>query len=88
MPGLRLIGTAQHKKSVLGFTIDGIHPHDLGTLLDLEGVAVRVGHHCAEPVMRRFGVSATSRASLAAYSTKAELDALVRALDKAVSLLR
>lgn len=86
--GLRFIGTAARKKAVLGFTIDGVHPHDLGTLLDLEGVAVRVGHHCAEPVMRRFGVTATTRASLGAYSTRAELDTLVRALDKAVSLLR
>lgn len=88
IPGLRFIGTAKQKKAVLGFTIDGVHPHDLGTLLDLDGVAVRVGHHCAEPVMRRFGVTATTRASLAAYSTQAEVDTLVRSLDKAVALLR
>lgn len=88
IPGLRFIGTAEHKKAVLGFVIDGVHPHDLGTLLDLEGVAVRVGHHCAEPVMRRFGVPATTRASLAAYSTRAEIDRLVAALHKAIKLLK
>jgi cysteine desulfurase/selenocysteine lyase len=86
--GLRFIGTAPQKKAVLSFIIDGVHPHDLGTLLDLDGVAVRVGHHCAEPLMRRFGVTATTRASLGAYSTRAEIDTLVRALDKAVALLR
>ncbi len=88
IPGLRFIGRAAKKKAVLGFVIDGVHPHDLGTLLDLEGVAVRVGHHCAEPLMRRFGVPGTTRASLAAYSTRAEIDQLVAALGKAVSLLR
>jgi len=86
--GLRFIGSAPLKKAVLGFAIDGVHPHDLGTLLDMEGVAVRVGHHCAEPVMRRFGVPATTRASLALYSTHAEIDRLVLALDKALRLLR
>ncbi len=86
--GLRFIGTAPVKKAVLGFAIDGVHPHDLGTLLDMEGVAVRVGHHCAEPVMRRFKVPATTRASLALYSTRAEIDRLVMALDKALRILR
>ncbi len=86
--GLRFIGTAAAKRAILGFVIDGVHPHDLGTLLDMEGVAVRVGHHCAEPVMRRYGVPATTRASLALYSTKADIDRLVFALDKALTILR
>lgn len=88
VPGLRFIGTAPLKKAVLGFAVEGVHPHDLGTLLDMEGVAVRVGHHCAEPVMRRFKVPATTRASLALYSTRAEIDRLVLALDKALRILR
>ena len=88
IPGLRMIGTAPKKKAVLGFAIDGVHPHDLGTLLDLEGVAVRVGHHCAEPVMRRFQVPATTRVSLALYTTRTDLDRLVAALEKALSILR
>ena len=87
VPGLRLIGTAPKKHAVLSFELKGCHPHDLGTLLDLEGVAVRVGHHCAEPVMRHFGVSATTRASLAIYSQKPDLERLVVALDKARKLL-
>ncbi len=86
--GLRLTGTAERKKAVMAFAIDGVHPHDLGTLVDLEGIAVRVGHHCAEPVMKRFGVPATTRASLALYSTRAEIDRLVQAIDKAVAILR
>jgi cysteine desulfurase/selenocysteine lyase len=86
--GLRFIGRAPKKKAVLGFAIEGVHPHDLGTLLDMEGVAVRVGHHCAEPVMRRYGVPATTRASLALYSTRADIDRLVMALEKALSILR
>ena len=86
--GLRFIGSAPKKKAVLGFAIEGVHPHDLGTLLDMEGVAVRVGHHCAEPVMRRFKVPATTRASVALYSTHAEIDRLVLALDKALRILR
>lgn len=76
IPGLRLIGTAHDKIGVLSFVLDGIHPHDVGTVLDREGIAVRTGHHCAQPVMNRFGVPATTRASLAFYNTKAELDAL------------
>lgn len=87
IPGLRFTGTAEKKKAVLAFAIDGVHPHDLGTLLDMEGVAVRVGHHCAEPVMRHFGVSATTRASLALYSTRAEIDRLALAIDKALRIL-
>ena len=77
IPGLRIIGTAKKKAAVLSFTLDGIHPHDVGTLLNQEGVAVRTGHHCAQPVMARFNVPATSRASFAFYNTFAEVDALV-----------
>jgi len=78
--GLRLIGTAKRKASILSFVMDGIHPHDIGTILDREGIAVRTGHHCAQPVMQRFGVPATVRASLAFYNTKEEIDALVAGL--------
>jgi len=77
LPGVRLIGTAEHKAAVLSFVIDGIHPHDVGTLLNEDGIAVRTGHHCAQPVMQRFKVPATSRASFAFYNTMAEVDALV-----------
>jgi cysteine desulfurase/selenocysteine lyase len=80
VPGLRLIGTAREKASILSFVMDGVHPHDIGTIVDREGVAVRTGHHCAQPVMDRFGVPATARASLAMYNTREDLDALVRAL--------
>ncbi|MCC7412535.1 MAG: cysteine desulfurase [Gammaproteobacteria bacterium] len=84
---LRLIGTARHKASVLSFVMDRIHPHDLGTILDREGVAIRTGHHCAMPVMERYGVPATARASFAFYNTFAEIDALFAGLDKARQLL-
>ena len=77
MPGVRIIGTAGNKAAVLSFTVDGVHPHDVGTLLNQEGVAVRTGHHCAQPVMQRFKVPATSRASFAFYNTLAEVDALI-----------
>ncbi len=77
MPGVRIIGTAKHKAAVLSFAVDGVHPHDIGTLLNQEGVAVRTGHHCAQPVMQRFKVPATSRASFAFYNTMAEVDALI-----------
>jgi cysteine desulfurase/selenocysteine lyase len=80
--GLRLIGTAPNKASILSFVMDGVHPHDIGTIVDREGVAIRTGHHCAQPVMERFGVPATARASLAMYNTREELDALGRALRK------
>ena len=80
LPGLRLIGTAPHKAAVISFTLDGIHPHDAGTVLDQHGVAVRVGQHCAEPVMRRFGVPATIRASFAAYNDHDDIDRLVAAV--------
>jgi cysteine desulfurase/selenocysteine lyase len=82
IPGLRLIGTAREKAAVLSFVIDGIHPHDIGTLLDRQGIAVRTGHHCAQPVMDWFHVPATTRASLAFYNTAAEIDALAAGLKK------
>ncbi len=77
MPGVRIIGTAEHKAAVLSFAVDGVHPHDIGTLLNQEGIAVRTGHHCAQPVMQRLNVPATSRASFAFYNTLAEVDALI-----------
>jgi len=80
--GVRIIGTAAHKSSILSFVMEGVHPHDIGTIVDREGVAVRTGHHCAQPVMDRFGIPATARASLAMYNTKEDLDALARALEK------
>jgi len=80
--GLRLIGTAREKAGVLSFVLDGVHPHDAGTILDREGVAVRTGHHCAQPVMERFGVSATTRASVAFYNTREDIDALVAGIHK------
>jgi cysteine desulfurase / selenocysteine lyase len=86
VPGLRVIGTAPHKASVLSFVVDGIHPHDLGTLVDAEGVAIRTGHHCTQPLMERFCVPATARASFAPYSTRADADRLVSALHKAKEL--
>ena len=82
LPGVRLIGTAREKASVLSFVLDEVHPHDIGTILDQEGIAVRTGHHCAQPVMERFGIPATVRASFAVYNTKGEVDALVRGIRK------
>jgi cysteine desulfurase/selenocysteine lyase len=82
IPGLRLIGTARDKAAVLSFVIEGIHPHDIGTVLDRQGIAVRTGHHCAQPVMDWFHVPATTRASLAFYNTREEIDALVAGLAK------
>ncbi len=82
IPGVRLIGTAAEKVGVLSFVLSSVHPHDIGTILDLEGVCVRTGHHCAEPVMHRFGVPATARVSLAFYNTREELDVLARGLHK------
>jgi len=87
VPQLRLIGTARHKASVLSFLLDGVHPHDIGTVLDQRGVAIRAGHHCAQPVMDRFGIPATARASLAFYNTKQDIDVLVAALHDARELL-
>jgi cysteine desulfurase/selenocysteine lyase len=83
VPGLTIIGTAPEKASVISFTLDGIHPHDLGTILDAEGVAVRTGHHCAMPVMEFFDIPATARASFGCYSRESDVDALVAALGKA-----
>jgi cysteine desulfurase / selenocysteine lyase len=82
IPGVRLIGTASHKASILSFVMDDVHPHDIGTVVDREGVAIRTGHHCAQPVMDRLGVPATARASLAMYNTREDLDALAAALRK------
>jgi cysteine desulfurase/selenocysteine lyase len=87
IPGLRIIGTAKEKAAVLSFVIDGIHPHDIGTILDAEGIAIRTGHHCAQPVMLRFGVPATARASFAFYNTKDEVDALVNGIHKVKEIL-
>ncbi len=87
VPGLTLVGTAPGKASVVSFTIDGIHPHDLGTILDGEGVAIRTGHHCAMPVMKFFDLPATARASFAVYNTTAEVDALIDALGVAREML-
>jgi cysteine desulfurase / selenocysteine lyase len=88
VPGLRLVGTAREKAGVLSFVLDDVHPHDIGTILDREGVAIRTGHHCAQPLMKRFGVPATARASLAFYNTRADLDALVRGLDRVREMFR
>jgi cysteine desulfurase/selenocysteine lyase len=82
IPGLRLIGTAKEKEGILSFVLEGIHPHDVGTILDQEGIAIRTGHHCAQPLMERFGVPATARASLALYNTVEEMDALARGIEK------
>jgi cysteine desulfurase / selenocysteine lyase len=82
IPGLRLIGTAREKAGVMSFVLDGVHPHDLGTVLDYEGIAIRTGHHCAQPLMERFGVPATARASLGIYNTREDLEALARGLRK------
>jgi cysteine desulfurase/selenocysteine lyase len=86
LDGVRLIGTARVKAGVLSFVLDDVHPHDVGAVLDDEGVAVRAGHHCAQPVMRRFGVPATVRASFAFYNTREEIAALVRALRRVRTL--
>ncbi len=81
-PGIRIIGTSKHKAGAISFVVDGVHPHDVGTVLDHQGIAVRTGHHCAQPLMERFGVPATTRASLAFYNTRQEIDALIAGLRK------
>lgn len=86
MPGVRLIGTAEKKAAVLSFALDGVHPHDVGSLLNDDGVAIRTGHHCAQPVMQRFKVPATSRASFAFYNTMDEVDALVASIGRVQKL--
>jgi cysteine desulfurase / selenocysteine lyase len=82
IPGVHIVGDARQKTSVLSFVLDGVHPHDIGTILDTEGIAVRTGQHCAQPVMDRYGITATVRASVAIYNTRAEIDALVEGLHK------
>lgn len=84
--GVRIIGTARHKTSVLSFVLDDVHPHDIGTILDQEGIAVRAGHHCAQPVMQHFKVPATARASFAFYNTKEEVEALARTIEKVIEI--
>jgi len=86
VPGLRIIGSAKEKTSVLSFVLENIHPHDIGTFLDFEGVAIRTGHHCTQPVMQRFKIPATSRASFAMYNTKEEVDVLVNGLKKIIEV--
>jgi cysteine desulfurase / selenocysteine lyase len=88
IPGIHIVGTSAHKAAVLSFTMDGVHPHDLGTILDHEGVAVRTGHHCAMPVMTFFGIPATARASFGCYNTEKDVAALVAALSKAREVFR
>ena len=86
IPGVRLIGTAAHRASVISFTLEGVHPHDLGTVLDEAGIAIRAGHHCAQPLMRRFGVPATARASFSVYNTHEDVEALGRGIERAQAL--
>ena len=86
--GLRLVGTAPHKASVLSFVLEGVHPHDIGTILDHEGVAIRTGHHCAQPVMDRYGIPATARASLACFNNREDLDTLARGLGKVQEMFK
>jgi cysteine desulfurase/selenocysteine lyase len=87
IPGVRIIGTAAEKASVISFVLDGVHPHDAGTILDRQGIAVRTGHHCAQPVMDRFQIAATTRASLAFYNTREEIDALAAGILKVKEML-
>jgi len=87
LPGVRIVGTARRKASILSFVMEGAHPHDIGTIVDQEGVAIRTGHHCAQPVMERFGVPATARASFAMYNTREDVDALVAALQRVQAVL-
>lgn len=85
--GLKIIGTAKHKSAVISFVIDGLHPQDIGTILDQQGIAVRTGHHCTQPLMKRFGITGTTRASFCFYNTKEEIDKLVAGINKAIELL-
>ena len=82
IPGLRIIGTAKEKAAVISFVLDDAHPHDIGTVLDGEGIAIRAGHHCAQPLMNRLGVPATARASFSFYNTREDVDRLIAALLK------
>ena len=88
IPGLRIIGTAKEKAAIVSFTLDGVHAHDVGTILDHEGVAIRAGHHCAMPVMERFGVAGTARASFALYNTREDVDALVAGIHRVQRMFR
>jgi len=88
IPGVRIIGTARERAGVLSFILEGVHPHDIGTILDQEGIAIRTGHHCAQPIMQRFGIPATARASFAFYNTKAEVDALARGIERVKEVFR
>jgi cysteine desulfurase/selenocysteine lyase len=88
MPGLRVVGTAREKAGVLSFVLDGIHPHDIGTVLDREGIAIRTGHHCAQPVMDRYGLPATARASFGLYNTRGEVDVLAAGIHKVIGMFR
>jgi cysteine desulfurase/selenocysteine lyase len=86
--GLRIIGQAGNKASVISFLVDDIHPYDLGTLLDKQGIAVRTGHHCTQPLMAHYGIPGTVRASFAVYNTKEEVDKLVAGVERAVNILK
>lgn len=86
--GLRIVGTARHKASILSFTLEGVHPHDIGTILDHEGVAIRAGHHCTMPLMQRFGIAGTARASFSMYNTREEVDVLIAAIGKVQEMFR
>jgi cysteine desulfurase/selenocysteine lyase len=82
LPGVRVLGNPANQASVLSFVMDGVHPHDIGTVLDTEGIAIRAGHHCAQPLMQRFGVGSTARASFCAFNTRDEVDALIAGMAK------
>ena len=84
--GVQIVGTAAHKAGILSFVMDAAHPHDIGTILDEQGIAIRTGHHCAQPVMQRFQIPATARASLAFYNTKEDIDALVKGIDRVIEV--
>src|SRR5690554_3506942 len=86
IPGMKIIGTAKNKSSVISFLIEGIHPYDIGTLLDRMGIAIRTGHHCAEPLMKELGIDGTARVSFAFYNTKEEIDTFIKGLERVVSM--
>jgi cysteine desulfurase/selenocysteine lyase len=86
--GVRIIGEAKHKTSVVSFTVEGLHPFDIGTLLDKQGIAVRTGHHCTQPLMDFYGIPGTVRASLAFYNTRQEVDTFIEAVERSLSMLR
>ncbi|CQB89042.1 putative cysteine desulfurase [Chlamydia trachomatis] len=86
--GLKIYGTSVDKEAVISFLVDGVHPYDLGVLLDQQGVAIRTGHHCAQPLMQRFGIEGTARVSFALYNTKQEVESFIKALNKSLTILR